>query len=126
MQPTVLNIAKVNIQRQEDSKKIDTALPGKHTLELYGKFTSMETNILAQLRTGMSMLNESLFRIQAVPSDQCARGQDREAVEHFLSDAHNERHNTLRSFTAPAHKETTCPFTWEVKQHLVDETGSWT
>ncbi|KAL4414801.1 hypothetical protein CABS03_02008 [Colletotrichum abscissum] len=36
------------------SKKIDVALPGKHTRELYDELSWKEASILAQLRTGMT------------------------------------------------------------------------
>ncbi|EAQ90174.1 hypothetical protein CHGG_06793 [Chaetomium globosum CBS 148.51] len=45
---------------------------------------SSEAGVLAQLRTGMAKLNTYLRRIGAVPSDQCACGQARETVDHFL------------------------------------------
>jgi hypothetical protein len=66
------------------SKKIDTALPGKHTRQLYDKLSWKEANVLAQLRTGMARLNGYLHRIAAAPTDQCACGQAVETVEHFL------------------------------------------
>ena len=66
------------------SEKIDIALPGKHTRQLYDKLSWKEVSVLAQLRTGMSRLNGYLYRINAVPSDQCACRQATETVEHFL------------------------------------------
>jgi ribonuclease HI len=66
------------------SKKVDAALPGKHTRQLYDGLSWREANILAQLRTGMARLNTYLHRINAAPSDLCACGQARETVEHFL------------------------------------------
>jgi len=66
------------------SKKIDTALPGKHTKTIYDQLTSREASMLVQLRTGMSRLNGHLYRIKAAPSDRCACGQARETVDHFL------------------------------------------
>jgi hypothetical protein len=66
------------------SKRIDTALPGKHTRQLYDRLTRQEAAVLAQLRTGMARLNGYLYRINAAESDQCACGQARETVEHFL------------------------------------------
>lgn len=92
MRSTVLGTAKAKLRPERNlpdnvgklSKKIDTALPGKHTRELYDKCTWMEASILTQLRTGMSKLNESLFRIKAMPSDQSACGQATETAEHFL------------------------------------------
>jgi hypothetical protein len=66
------------------SKRIDTALPGRHTRQLYDRLTRKEAAVLAQLRTGMARLNGYLYRINAAESDQCACGQARESVEHFL------------------------------------------
>src|SRR5260370_37683242 len=67
-----------------NSKKVDTALPGKHTKLLYDRLPWTEANILAQLRTGMARLNSYLHRINASPTDICACGQPWETVEHFL------------------------------------------
>ena len=66
------------------SKRVDTALPGKHTQQLYDQLTRKEASVLAQLRTGIARLNSYLFLIKAAPSDQCACGEARETVEHFL------------------------------------------
>lgn len=66
------------------SKRIDSALPGKHTRKLYDRLSWNEANVLAQLRTGMARLNTYLHRINAVPTDQCACGHARETVDHFL------------------------------------------
>ena len=66
------------------SKRVDAALPGKHTRQLYDCLTRKEASVLAQLRTGMARLNVYLHRIGAAPSDQCACGQARETVDHFL------------------------------------------
>ena len=40
--------------------------------------------MLAQLTTGMAKLNTHLHRMKAASSDQCACGQERETVEHFM------------------------------------------
>jgi hypothetical protein len=66
------------------SKRVDIALPGKHTRRLYDGLLWKEASVLAQLRTGMARLNSYLHRINAAPTDQCACGQARETVEHFL------------------------------------------
>jgi hypothetical protein len=68
----------------EYTRKLDTALPGKHTRLLYNSFKWAEASILAQLRTGMTKLNGYLHRIKASDTDQCACGHARETVEHFL------------------------------------------
>ena len=66
------------------SKRVDAALPGKHTRQLYDRLSWKEASVLAQLRTGMARLNGYLYRINVAESDQCACGQARETVEHFL------------------------------------------
>ena len=66
------------------SKRVDTALPGKHTRQLYDQCVGKEASVLAQLRTGIARLNAYLFLIRAAPSDQCDCGEARETVEHFL------------------------------------------
>jgi len=92
MKSTTLNIARSqatpstelpeNIGRH--SRRVDTALPGKHTRQLYDRLSWKEASVLAQLRTGMARLNGYLFRINATETDQCACGQARETVDHFL------------------------------------------
>ena len=66
------------------SRAMDTALPGKHTRDLYDKLKRREAHVLAQLRTGMARLNGFLNRIGASESERCACGHARETVEHFL------------------------------------------
>jgi hypothetical protein len=66
------------------SKRIDIALPGKHTRALYDPLSSKEASVLAQLRTGMARLNVYLHRIEVAPSDLCTCGQARETIDHFL------------------------------------------
>ncbi|KDN71873.1 hypothetical protein CSUB01_09606 [Colletotrichum sublineola] len=66
------------------SKRVDKALPGRHTRQLYDKLSWKESTTLAQLRTGMARLNGYLHRIDAAPSHVCACGQATETVEHFL------------------------------------------
>lgn len=68
----------------EFSKKIDRALPGKHTRSLYDALNKKEARILVQLRTGMVRLNKYLHRIGAAESDLCGCGQANETVQHFL------------------------------------------
>lgn len=66
------------------AKRVDAALPGKHTRQLYDRLSWKEASVLAQLRTGMVRLNGYLYRINVAQTDQCACGQARETVEHFL------------------------------------------
>ncbi|KJZ68288.1 hypothetical protein HIM_12317 [Hirsutella minnesotensis 3608] len=66
------------------SRRIDKALPGKHTRKLYDGMKKKEASVLAQLRTGKTRLNSYLHKIGAVESDECACGQSAETVEYFL------------------------------------------
>lgn len=66
------------------SKRMDSALPGKHTRDLYDQLNKEEASTLAQLRTGMTRLNDYLYRIGAVESEKCDCGHAKETVEHFL------------------------------------------
>lgn len=66
------------------SKKVDIALPGKHTRSLYDGLNRKEAKTLAQLRTGMARLNSYLNQIGIADSELCACGQASETVEHFL------------------------------------------
>jgi hypothetical protein len=63
---------------------LDSALPGKHTRRLYEGLTRSEASALAQLRTGCSRLNQSLFQIKRSEDDQCPCQEGTESVEHFL------------------------------------------
>jgi hypothetical protein len=89
---TVINTAKAERQKHrtlpegvgKHLKKIDAAIPGRHTRKLYDALGRNEACVLAQLRTGMARLNGYLHHIGAVDTDRCACGQARETVEHFL------------------------------------------
>jgi ribonuclease HI len=65
-------------------KRVDAALPGKHTRQLYDRLAWKKASVLSHLRTGMARLNGYLYRINVADTDQCACGQARETVEHFL------------------------------------------
>ncbi|CEJ62734.1 Putative Reverse transcriptase [Penicillium brasilianum] len=92
MKSTTLNLARSQATAYNDLpenvgrhvKRVDAALPGKHTRQLYDRLSWKEASVLAQLRTGMARLNGYLHRINVADSDQCACGQARETVEHFL------------------------------------------
>jgi hypothetical protein len=92
MRSTTLNIEqqKLRTERQipgkvgKHVKRIDVALPGNHTRLLYDELTWKERSALAQLRTGMSVLNSYLHQIKRLASDQCDCGRERETVGHFL------------------------------------------
>jgi hypothetical protein len=66
------------------SKRIDRALPGKHTKALYDNLKRREADVLSQLRTGMARINSYLSKIGAAESDVCDCGQAAETMEHFL------------------------------------------
>ncbi|KAL9570493.1 hypothetical protein ACKAV7_005381, partial [Fusarium commune] len=66
------------------SKRLDKALPGKHTRILYDALKRRESDILVQLRTGMARVNRYLHRIGAVETDTCDCGQEEETIDHFL------------------------------------------
>ena len=65
-------------------KSFDKALPGKHTDTIYNGRTKKQSQILCQLRTGISRLNSYLAKIQAVDSVQCRCNRGIETVDHFL------------------------------------------
>lgn len=65
-------------------RSIDSAIPGRHTLDLYDILNKKEASILVQLRTGHSRLNGFLFKINISDTDQCACGQGVETSRHFL------------------------------------------
>ena len=66
------------------SRRVDSALPGRHTRLLYDQLSWKEASVLAQLRTGMARLNGYLYQIRAAPTDECPCGRAKETVEHFL------------------------------------------
>uniref|UniRef100_A0A8H7K5N7 RNase H type-1 domain-containing protein n=1 Tax=Bionectria ochroleuca TaxID=29856 RepID=A0A8H7K5N7_BIOOC len=65
MRSTTLNIAQSGERTRKQlpdnvgrfSKKVDAALPGKHTRLLYDGLSRREASVLSQLRTGMARLN---------------------------------------------------------------------
>lgn len=92
MRSTTLNIQKQKLKAErclpekvgKHAKRIDAALPGNHTRLLYNELPWKERSVLAQLRTGMSALNNYLYQIKRLASDQCRCGRERETVAHFL------------------------------------------
>jgi ribonuclease HI len=68
MRSTTLNIQKQKLKTErcipekvgKHAKRIDAALPGNHTRLLYDELPWTERSVLAQLRTGMSALNNYL------------------------------------------------------------------
>ncbi|EXK75791.1 hypothetical protein FOQG_19444 [Fusarium oxysporum f. sp. raphani 54005] len=73
---TILSRTRADLRRERKlpdgvgrhSRKVDSALPGKHT----------------RLLTGMARLNGYLYQIGAAVTDECPCGQAKETVEHFL------------------------------------------
>lgn len=92
MRSTTLNIARTKLPIVDSlpenvgrfSKRIDQALPGKHTKKMYDQLTRKEAGVFVQLRTGIARLKGYLHLINAAPSALCSCGQARETVEHFL------------------------------------------
>ena len=92
MKPTTLNVEKKKLTSERNlpdgigkhSKRVDAALPGVHTRQLYEDRPWIERNVLAQMRTDMTRLNNSLYRIKSAPSRQYACGHEPETVAHFL------------------------------------------
>ena len=92
MKSTILNI----VQFQQDIskvlpekigkyiKKVDAALPGKHTRQLYNRLLWKKASVLAQLWTGIARLNVYLYRINVAQTDQYIYRQARETVKYFL------------------------------------------
>ncbi|CRG92736.1 Deneddylase [Talaromyces islandicus] len=80
MKSTTLNIARSQVGTNKalpgkvgkHAKRVDAALPGKHTRQLYDPLSWNEASVLAQLRTGMARLNGYLYRINAAETDQHA------------------------------------------------------
>ena len=64
--------------------KLDQALPGRHTLRLYGVFSSEQASILIQARTGHCCLNQYLSRIGIIEEAKCLYGIDDETVRYVL------------------------------------------
>ncbi|KAH7460169.1 hypothetical protein FOMA001_g19697 [Fusarium oxysporum f. sp. matthiolae] len=89
---TILNRTRADLRMERKlpdgvgrhSRRVDSALPGKHTRLLYDQLSWKEASVLAQLRTGMARLNGYLYQIRAAPTDECPCGRAKETVEHFL------------------------------------------
>jgi hypothetical protein len=64
--------------------KMDQALPGKLTLQLYGSLTSDQTSILMEARMRHCRLNQYLARGGTVDSADCECGNDKEVVRNVV------------------------------------------
>jgi hypothetical protein len=65
-------------------RRIDAAWPGKHTRRMYDDLSKRQASILAQLRTGMTLLNRYLHNIKAVETNICDCSKVVESREHFI------------------------------------------
>ena len=82
MKSTTLNLAQSQVNPGNSLpenvgkhvKRVDSALPGKHTRQLYDRLSWKEASVLAQLRTGMARLNGYLSQINVAETDQCPCG----------------------------------------------------
>jgi hypothetical protein len=64
--------------------KMDQALPGRHTLQLYGSLTSDQASILIQARTGHCRLNQYLSRAGLRDDTKCGCGDNDETIKHVF------------------------------------------
>jgi hypothetical protein len=64
--------------------KTDQALPGKHTLRLFGALTSDQAATLIQARAGHCRLNRYLARIGLVESALCECERGEETIRHVI------------------------------------------
>ena len=79
-------------QSQDDTRgpwgkytyQLDSALPGKHTVKLYGSLSREDAGVLVQARTGHTHLNSYLARVKTADSDQYQRGPGSETVYHII------------------------------------------
>lgn len=78
---------------------LDKALPGKHTLLLYGALSSAEASILIQARTGWSKLNASLHAMRVADSADCECGRTPETTRHVLLEC-SQWHDLRTTFRA--------------------------
>ncbi|KAJ5593445.1 hypothetical protein N7537_010349 [Penicillium hordei] len=121
MKSTTLNLARsqavprntLPVDVGKHAKRVDAALPGKHTRLLYDRLSWKEATVLAQLRTGMARLNGYLYRINAAATDQCACGQAKETVEHFLLRCRKWNAHRTEMLQVPTSTEGIYPSTWE-------------
>jgi hypothetical protein len=66
------------------TQRLDAALPGKHTLKLYGSLDSDQAAILVQARTNHTHLISNLARLRVEESAKCGCGIEDETVAHVL------------------------------------------
>lgn len=66
------------------TRKLDGALPQRHTLKLYNNTTTQESPTFIQLRTDNNRLRKYLYRRKLAESDQCECGQSEDPARHLL------------------------------------------
>ncbi|THX73100.1 hypothetical protein D6D04_08719 [Aureobasidium pullulans] len=66
------------------TQRLDAALPGKHTLKLYGSLDSDQAAVLVQARTNHTHLNSNLARLRVEEDAKCQCGIEDETVAHVL------------------------------------------
>ncbi|TKA63056.1 hypothetical protein B0A49_08854 [Cryomyces minteri] len=67
------------------TRRLDGALPGRHTLRLYGALSSDEASVLMQCRSNHSFLRTYLARIGREQSGRCECGQADEMIRSVLA-----------------------------------------
>ena len=65
-------------------RRMDAAWPGDHTRSIYDNLSKKQASVLAQLRTGLTTLNEYLHLIKATETGLCDCGEAIESREHFV------------------------------------------
>ncbi|KAJ5215240.1 uncharacterized protein N7498_001647 [Penicillium cinerascens] len=91
------------------SRRVDTALPGKHTRQLYDRLSWKEASVLAQLRTGI--INVHMDK------------QERPWTT-FCFDAGSGPRTGRKYCNALTLTDVTCPSSWEGSHPLMIKSGS--
>ena len=78
------DIPKHSAQWGKFTYAIDKALPGRHTLRLYGSLNREDAGVLAQARTGHTHLRQYLARVHRIDSAVCECGDGVESVKHVI------------------------------------------
>ena len=78
------DIPKAQAEWGKYTYSIDSALPGKHTLQLYGALTREDAGILVQARTGHTHLRDYLARTHRTDSADCECRSGIESVKHVI------------------------------------------
>lgn len=78
------DVPKLSAQWGKYTYAIDKALPGRHTLRLYGPLTREDAGVLAQARTRHTHLRQYLARVHRIDSAVCECGGGVESVKHVI------------------------------------------